>query len=114
MIFLALALALPPVTQAEGVLFHQKTLCGPSGQAGKGLNRRDGKGWIISPIPGKHIIDTGDMTYVLDMTPGVAYSIVAPGGKVQWCPKFSTVMRNACGPVPPSLLWDAVLATDPK
>jgi hypothetical protein len=113
------AFAAPPVTSAEALQFHEKTLCGPSGKPGTGLRRADGHGWVISPLPGKHefYAEGGEVSpAVIDMTPSEAYKIrVLPkGAKVQWCPVEARLAgRDRCGPVPDELLWDAHRVGDP-
>jgi hypothetical protein len=112
LILLALTLALPPVTQEEAVDFHLKGLC-QMAQPGQGITRADGEGWIASSLPGKHIIDTGRSTEVLDLTPGKPVGIkVKPGFQVTWCPLYKPAGRTACGPVPRAFLYNATKVTD--
>jgi hypothetical protein len=111
-----LAWAAPPVTQEDALAFHKDGLCS-IGQPGTGLHRKDGDGWIVSPLPGKHElrVEGGNVSpAVIDMTPGWGYRIhVEPqGATVEWCPAFKPAGRDACGPVPSALLWDAKKATD--
>jgi hypothetical protein len=113
MLPLLVALALAPVTQEEALAFHTAGLC-KMAEPGLGITRKDGKGWIVSSLPGEHVIRTGSVSLVLDMTPGQPYRIQAPGGAVEWCPRFVPPGRDACGPVPPAFLYDAKLATDPR
>jgi hypothetical protein len=112
MLPLLVALALPPVTQEEALAFHIKVRC-MGGEIGRGITRPDGKGWIVSSLPGKHVILTGTQSVVLDITPGKAYRITA-SGPVEWCPEFVPPGRAACGPVPAAFLYDAKLASDPN
>lgn len=101
------AAAEPPVTQAEALAFHAGGRCSMM-EPGHGLSRPDGRGWIVSSLPGEHVIRNGSTSTLLDMTPGRAYPIKAPGGVVEWCPRFVPPGRTACGPVPPAFLYDAV------
>jgi hypothetical protein len=105
------ALALPPVTQEEAVAFHTNALCQMK-EPGKGITRPDGRGYIVSSLPGKHRLFVNGTLLEIDMTPGRPYAIFAPGGNVAWCPRFVPPGREACGAVPQAFLYDAQLATD--
>jgi hypothetical protein len=104
---LLVALALAPITQEEALQYHASGRCAMV-EPGHGITRPDGRGWITSSLPGKHVIKTGHMSLVLDIIPGKAYRIVAPGGELEWCPEFVPPGRAACGPVPSAFLWDAI------
>jgi hypothetical protein len=103
--------AVPPITQEEAIAFHLAGRC-QMVEPGTGITRPDGKGWITSLLPGKHVIKTGRMSMVIDFEPGRAYKITAPGGQVEWCPEFIPPGRDACGPVPPAFLYNAVTVND--
>ena len=108
------AWALPPVTQAEAVAFHSGGVCQMMAP-GQGITRRDGDGWIVSSLPGRHrILVDGKPLRQIEMTPGQPYPIhVAPaGGRVEWCPQYVPPGRDACGPVPKAFLYNAVKVGD--
>jgi hypothetical protein len=109
--------ALPPVTDAEALEFHASGHCSMM-DPGTGIqSRADGRGWILSSLPGKHRIYAIGGTVVLqaggdslDMDVGRPYKItVTPAtAQVQWCPQFAPQGRDSCGPVPQSFLYPAV------
>ena len=104
------AFAIPPITQAEALAYHAGGACSMM-EPGTGL-RGDGKGWIVSPYPGPHLVDDGRSTQVIDMDAGRAYRISArPGAEVQWCVPAKIANHDRCGPVPPALLWPAKTVT---
>lgn len=111
------ALATPPVTNEEALEFHKDGHCSMV-EPGTGIqSRADGRGWILSSLPGKHRIYaiggtvrlqvSGD---TLDMDVGRPYQIIVTPATavVQWCPQFAPSGREQCGPVPTSFLYPAI------
>ena len=116
--FAALALAASPVparppvpTDAEAQQAHAKGACG---QLGPGTGLRDGKGWIVSMMPGKHefrvrgggqvYLTTARVRSTLDFDIGRLYYISvedAPAGAVlEW-----RILGSEWGPVSKYFLY---------
>ena len=107
--------ATPPVTQDEAVAFHTSGLCQMT-EPGEGL--KDGRGWVLSMFPGRHLIYArggavstldGKVAMFFDMDAGRPYQIKVspPDAPVYWCVPYVQKGRDRCGAVPTAFLYEA-------
>jgi hypothetical protein len=103
--------ARPPVpTDAEAQQAHAKGSCG---QLGPGTGLRDGKGWVVSMLPGKHefrvrggevYLTTAKVKATMDFDVGRLYYIsvegAPPGAVLEW-----RIMGSEWGPVSKYFLY---------
>ncbi len=108
------AIARSPVpTDVEAQQAHAKGACG---QLGPGTGLRDGKGWVVSMMPGKHefrvrgggvYLSTARVKSTMDFDIGRLYYIsiekAAPEAVLEW-----RIMGSDWGPVSKYFLYPAI------